>query len=1130
MCYLGKDDKSLNDVREMLIWRDERVFGVGKELESAERRSWHLTAPLLRKYEKANDEFSAFPLNDRRAGFRVIRMVAEEYAKLVVQMDDAVPKKIWNLRTAPVEWLVNDDVVLVVEPVTEVYTAAEYLGQREASPEDVHDNWPPLMQAWWLAHQPSTFHTEDVYSKICPYPWQEHDEMLAGLEEDIAARKSESPRMLDRVRDYISLFRRGTSMNCRWPVLYRRLINISGERIAEGVQARHPEDGDSDGNYIHMWRYPSGMISRHVWDLTSLIRVLARVWAVSAAFWDTLQHILTVMCMTQMCVERMVLTILWIFSSKHWPTIAVDVLGRDLLWLTTPEWIKVCKETTTVIIRSHTLPRTNLQSIVSRWYLNAENLVGYAQTMSRHDETLMPGVPADILDFKSAKHEYLAPDASGEMNFGSYVSAFAKHAEDIANELYVTPQPLSLVGFLGDRSRWGTSGAAGRKLRDTFGAKTVPSGAARGYAMSRLTTNEILEHMSDTTIIEVAAKQDEKGAFRGLGATDAWDQFAEVYLFRGYRNNWHKIGLDVAEDRYQELARMLIVQEWSRIKNHNILDNLLSAYDYKGFDHWVLNIEQTLVLEALFKRAVVDCNDELHTDLKVCFDKALSKFRDVIVRNWHIDEDMCGERAEFLGDGKARVLNAAGQDSGRALTMDANTFVSAVRCRIRDEILPAQYRPVFTLNRSDDILEGVSTWASGRALIETFSAMAMKANPKKQVIQRSNGVYFRLLYADGGIGAFPARSIYSVLMRAPAKTAGDASNAYDKMDDLSDACSRAVRRGWCADLASYAWYEATEYYRRVSYVRNDGEIDNYYVSRGALAASPHSGDGKGIVPPGATHFGKGRVEYMPRSGQKDRVRMLHIQRTERKKLIGVDQMVESVAAVAEEMGQVRVEAAIERTKQQWCDARATQRGDGALLQIKRREAAARHPMIKKGVAACVTLRAMEMIDLQAALSRAFNQVASAIDKCKRSTSVIDSATTLKESASPSGAGYLKNLWAGYASQIYVEEGSTLNSLLRLMNYNERGKRILDELGECPHAFLHEWLLDGVPIDAPVANCLPPHGCSYHKWSYELTMYSLRGYASDRDVWIAMRRIASEALLEGWLGNCESWTTLSEFLY
>lgn len=89
-----------------------------------------------------------------------------------------------------------------------------------------------------------------------------------------------------------------------------------------------------------------------------------------------------------------------------------------------------------------------------------------------------------------------------------------------------------------------------------------------------------------------------------------------------------------------------------------------------------------------------------------------------------------------------------------------------------------------------------------------------RANPKKQVMQWGTLVYLRILYANGSMRAFPARSTYAPATGHPDKGAGSEVAYYGKLRAVSKGLDMWVRRGGFMPMARALYEDAFQFFSR----------------------------------------------------------------------------------------------------------------------------------------------------------------------------------------------------------------------------------------------------------------------------------------------------------------------------
>jgi hypothetical protein len=615
---------------------------------------------------------------------------------------------------------------------------------------------------------------------------------------------------------------------------------------------------------------------RHYSDVVSLFMVCWDVWTEQnqgALFFETALHTLYAAFSGPSSYERIYLTSFWLWTTPYWRNLTATFLRYKLYAYDVDEYRAITKEITARVTACWFYPFTNNQTIASAYWLNAEDLTGFADNQESSGQ-----ISYEVLEFALSDFEYTFPDAEGR-SFEAYLHQFERAVHSMLTPLYreFADKARTYDDLLAVRSAWGAGGVAGRRARDVLGRDKAPPGSAKAYVMTK---NRAEDFKMDWGITrnEVANKMDERGPPRTITATDMRDQVAETFVFQHFSNRYPKIGLDIGESPVQAMARHCHLIGNTVGRDCYMRDGrLLTAWDWMKWDHFYHNAEKVMVLQVMKRLTARYIRTEVRGEMLYELDDLIGKHKQMVFRSQaYADEEYSKRVDELLAkfperarrldgeDGKTSILiqQPNGQQSGRKSTLDGNTIVGSARIRVRDaELLGKQAHlkhrtALYLLNRADDVAEIHATYMNGVRAVNKMMEQGHRANPKKQVAQWRSVVYLRILYCGGAMRAFPPRAVYAATTGHPNKGAGSETAYYDKLRSCSKGLDMWVRRGGWLRMARAIYEEVEQYFSKTRVWYETGgkrRVHVVRIKRAVIRAAPEHG-GLGILPPGLFEY------------------------------------------------------------------------------------------------------------------------------------------------------------------------------------------------------------------------------------------------------------------------------------
>jgi hypothetical protein len=615
---------------------------------------------------------------------------------------------------------------------------------------------------------------------------------------------------------------------------------------------------------------------RHYFDICTLYIRVSGVWAARGQgdlFRRTAKVILHRGLVCGVNYERLYLTCFWLWTGPYWQNLCKTFLQYDLFAYDVDEYRAICKEITARVTSSWFWPGTNKQHIASSYWLNAEDLTGFADNQESSG-----AVAVEVLEFALSEFEYTFPGGE-DRDFASYLTAFAQAAKSLLRPIYekFATNAKTFEDVLQTRAAWAASGVSGRRARDVLGREKAPPGSSKAYVMSQVPARDFEFDWGETRC-EVANKMDERGPPRCLTATDMQDQVREQYVARHLKNRYANVGLDIGESPTQAMTRHAQLVGASRGQAGYMADgHLLTAWDWQKWDHYYHAAEKLLVLRAMRELSEEFMPDNLKREMVEQLDALYEHHETLVYRAQSFADDYYGKKVDDLiakyperikrldgEEGRVSVLvkNPNGQQSGRYSTLESNTIVGTSRLIVRDAELMGKsphlgHRvALYRLNRADDVAEVHSTYKRGVAAVEMMLRQGHRANPKKQVSQWRSIVYLRILYAGGSMRAFPARAVYAAASGHPEKGQGAEISFMDKLKSISKGLDMWVRRGGFMAMAQALYSDAEEYFRKTrvwTKRRGAPTATRVVVPVEVIRAAPEN-KGLGILPPGSYSY------------------------------------------------------------------------------------------------------------------------------------------------------------------------------------------------------------------------------------------------------------------------------------
>ncbi|UQZ09636.1 RNA-dependent RNA polymerase [Fusarium solani alternavirus 1] len=695
--------------------------------------------------------------------------------------------------------------------------------------------------------------TEDVWGKLGAWAWGELERLLAEVDR--------SGRGVD-------------------PVAWRRMWKA----LDEGKVGPALMWGDS------LWDRQRRFKQRNYFDICSLFLVTNRVWGEAGcgeAFREVAEVILYQCVDSGMGYERMLFTCFWLWTTQYWQPLCEYALSSGILYATDKQWTAICKETTAMVTQSWMFPLTNRQCLASAYFLNAEDLIGFSDK-----DTAKGEITVEVLRYALESFEYtFAAGGEGKegRSFEAYLVEMRQAAYSLLQPIYATfaDKAQGRAEFMETRSAWGAGGVAGRRSRDVLGSHLSPPGCAKAYVMT-MSGAKVWDMDWGRLYIEVAGKQDERGAERTLSATDMRDQAGESFAFHPLRNRYPMVGLDMGESPAETMARHLNLVSASCGPAHYLADGrVLVAWDWSKWDHFVHLAEHVVVLQAMGDLVRRYVREGVREEMLAELEYIERGHREAVFRSQVFADEQYGKivdqviadsagRAQRLNDTSVLVRNPAGQQSGRRTTLEVNTIIGTSRLLVRDaELLGSMAHlrnrsSVYVLNRADDVAEVFSCYKKGVDAVNKMLEQGHRANPKKQVAQWRSIVYFRILYCNGAMRAFPPRAVYAACSGHPDKGSGSETSPVEKLRSVSSGLEMWARRGGWMGMAKALYDDARRFYSKTrvwtkeSWLHGAAPKTTILDSR-TLEAAPECG-GMGILPVGVYEYdysikvGRGRYD------------------------------------------------------------------------------------------------------------------------------------------------------------------------------------------------------------------------------------------------------------------------------
>ncbi|BAV56306.1 RNA-dependent RNA polymerase [Fusarium poae alternavirus 1] len=776
------------------------------------------------------DGFPVFCLSSSHACSEFVKLLADKGVRATVATDHAS---------------LHHSLFLCVTVTTVILPGMKRFN-RDVVPEELV-NW--VVEPWGLgcAHSDaySKFvnhplgRTEDVWGKLGAYPWEELENMLAKI---VVSRIPVDDGVW---RNLCGLLDAGDN--------YGALAEFD-KLVTRGTKHKR----------------------RHYFDVCTLYTIASKVWSDSGQgplFRRVAKLVLFDGITAQVGYERLYLTCFWLFTTPYWQSICKFFLAEHLFFTTVDEYRDICKEITARVSSCWMFPRTNLQHIASAYFLNAEDLTGFADNQESSGQ-----VAVEVLEFALSEFEYTLPGDEGR-SFDMYLKAYRDAVRSLLEPLYrefgVKAQTYDEI--LETRTAWAAGGVAGRRARDVLGAERAPPGSSKAYVMSMSRADDFRMDWGDTRN-EIANKMDERGPPRCIQATDMRDQTAETYVFKHFSNKYPRVGLDIGESPTEAMARhaqLVGATRGSRVYKFD--GRLLTAWDWQKWDHFYHNSEKVIVLQVMRELTGHFVRPAVKAEMLRELDDLIDKHSRMVYRSQAFADEYYGKLADEViasSNGRAYRLDGRegevsimiekpnGQQSGRKTTLEANTIVGTSRLLVRDAELLGTRASVknrvalYSLNRADDVAEVHACYKRGVDAVNTMLAQGHRANPKKQVAQWRSVVYLRILYAGGSMRAFPPRAVYAAASGHPDKGAGSESAFIDKLKSCSKGLDMWVRRGGFMRMAQALYADVERFFSktRVWAIKGDKRtFTTKVIPVAALRAAPEN-NGLGILPPGVYEY------------------------------------------------------------------------------------------------------------------------------------------------------------------------------------------------------------------------------------------------------------------------------------
>nr|UXE43348.1 RNA-dependent RNA polymerase [Fusarium avenaceum alternavirus 1] len=842
--------------------------------------------------------------------------------------------------------------------------------------------------------------TEDVWGKLGAYPWEELEKMLAKIECVRAPVDAEV-----------------------WRLLCCRL-----------------DGGDNYGalsEFDKLVDRPQKSKRRHYLDVCTLYTIASKVWEDSdqgPLFRRVAKMVIYDAISAGVGYERMYLTCFWLFTTPYWQSICKFFLAEHLFFTTVEEYRDICKEITARVTSCWMFPKTNEQHIASAYFLNAEDLTGFADNQESSGQ-----VAVEVLEFALSEFEYTLPGDEGR-TFDMYLKAYKNAVRSLLEPLYreFGLKAQTYDEILQTRTAWAAGGVAGRRARDVLGSERAPPGSSKAYVMSKSRAEDFRMDWGDTRN-EIANKMDERGPPRCIQATDMRDQTSETYVFKHFSNKYPKVGMDIGESPTQAMARHAQLVGATRGSRVYIQDGrLLTAWDWQKWDHYYHNAEKVIILHVMRELTGTFVRPGVKKEMMAELDDLIDKHSQMVYRSQAFADEYYGKLAdEVIAKSKGRayrldgkegevsimVKAPNGQQSGRKTTLEANTIVGTSRLLVRDsEILGKNASlnnrvALYSLNRADDVAEVHATYAMGVKAVNTMLAQGHRANPKKQVSQWRSIVYLRILYAGGSMRAFPPRAVYAAATGHPDKGAGAENAFFDKLKSCSKGLDMWVRRGGFMRMAQALYADVERFFSKTRVWSVRGDKRSFVTKKIPLAvlrAAPEN-NGLGILPPGMYEYD---YKIKCRTVEKYKDIAAGWQRkidVKVKEGIGPgvhDLEVKARQWVFENTKLVPTKKDVKRYKEKWAASRVHQDGTGDMKFLTR----------CKQVALCVKIASIDKSDrnwLERSMDRVVGHGLAAIRGAVENTQYAPGTgyayEYLKKIRGFPGYGMTEHLWYGYGS-------------------------------------------------------------------------------------------------------------------
>jgi len=879
--------------------------------------------------------------------------------------------------------------------------------------------------------------TEDVWGCLGAWAWTDLEARLAEVD------------------------RRGKGVD---PVVWRRMwTSLDRGRV-----------GDALAHGDLLWDRQRKFKQRNYFDVCSLFLTVHRVWCEAGCgdeFRDVAEVVLHQCVDSGMGYERMLLTCFWLWTTQYWSTLCEYVLRSGILYATDSQWSAICKETTAMVTQSWMFPLTNRQHIASAYFLNAEDLIGFSDKDSAKGE-----VTVEVLRYALEEFKYTYADAGeeGGRTFDAYLVQLRSAARSLLEPIYKTfsGRAQTRAEFMETRSAWGAGGVAGRRSRDVLGSGVSPPGCAKAYVMT-MTGAKVWDMDWGRLYIEVAGKQDERGAERTLSATDMRDQAGESFVFHPLRNRYPTVGLDIGESPAETMARHLHLVQASVGPARYLHDGrVLVAWDWSKWDHFVHLAEHVVVLQAMRDLVRMYVREGVREEMLAEIDYIERGHREAVFRSQVFADEQYGRvvdsviagskgRAVRLNETSVLVKDPAGQQSGRRTTLEVNTIIGTSRLLVRDSELlnvGANLRSrtsLYCLNRADDVAEVFATYRRGVEAVNMMLGQGHRANPKKQVAQWRSIVYFRILYAGGAMRAFPPRAVYAACSGHPNKGNGGEISPVDKLRSISSGLEMWARRGGWMKMAKALYEDARKFFSKVRVWTKESYLSGRaprttIIDEMTLRAAPENG-GMGVLPVGEYEYdyrikvGRGRFDDDAKWWRQ----LVDWRASSLTEAPGLrDLEVHASKWLVDAAGITMTGPEKQRFRKKWAGGRSVQDGTGQVATWQRNaavcEAARRAHIDEKS---SLHRAPWESWPVRAALLR-FQQAA---DRSARAIGAQEVTETLRDIRGPPAYAMFKSQFYGAASAVY-EERKDPGVLRALAGGSALGRDYIAQAG-----FLPDWV-------------------------------------------------------------------------